>query len=71
MWRWTTFIPPRHAASAARHGLFFIRRVHDRQFMFEDSETESFEMLQQAQERYEIRRLALVRRGYVHSDMDF
>jgi hypothetical protein len=28
MWRWTTFIPPRHAASAAQRGLFFIRRVH-------------------------------------------
>ena len=23
MWRWTTFIPPRHAASAAQYGLFF------------------------------------------------
>ena len=29
MWRWTTFIPPRHAASAAQRGLFSIRRVQD------------------------------------------
>ena len=29
MWRWTTFIPPRHAVSAAQHGLFFIRRLHE------------------------------------------
>ena len=28
MWRWITFIPPRHTASAEQRGLFFIRRVH-------------------------------------------
>ncbi len=28
MWRWTTFTPPRHAANAARRGLFLLRRVH-------------------------------------------
>jgi hypothetical protein len=43
----------------------------DRQFMFEQIETERWPLLIDAEERYEIRRLALVKKGFVHSDMDF
>jgi hypothetical protein len=43
----------------------------DRQFMFEGIETEQQPLLIDAEERYEVRRLALVQKGFVHSDMDF
>ena len=43
----------------------------DRQFMFEDKETDRFPLLIDAEERYEARRRELVRKGFVHSDMDF
>jgi len=43
----------------------------DRQFMFEGIDTERWPLLIDAEERYEARRLALVKRGIVHSDMDF
>jgi hypothetical protein len=43
----------------------------DRQFMFDEVETELLPLLIDAEERYEARRLALVKKGFVHSDMDF
>jgi hypothetical protein len=43
----------------------------DRQFMFDDIETERCPLLIDAEERYEARRLALVEKGFIHSDMDF
>jgi hypothetical protein len=41
----------------------------DRQFMFEDIETERWPSLIDAETRYEVRRLALMKSGFVHSDM--
>jgi len=43
----------------------------DRQFMFDEIETELCPLLIDAEARYEARRLALVKKGFVHSDMDF
>ncbi len=43
----------------------------DRQFMFKGIEVERWALLIDAEERYESRRLALVKRGFVQSDMDF
>jgi hypothetical protein len=43
----------------------------DRQFMFDEIETELCPLLIEAEERYEARRSALVKKGFVHSDMDF
>jgi hypothetical protein len=43
----------------------------DRAFMFEQMETERLPLLKNAKERYEVRRLAIVKKGFVHSDMDF
>ena len=43
----------------------------DRQFIFEEIETELCPLQIDAEERYEARRLALVQKGFVHSDMDF
>lgn len=43
----------------------------DRQFMFEELETEQWPLLIDAEERYEARRTALMKNGFVHSDMDF
>jgi hypothetical protein len=42
----------------------------DRQFMFEQIETERWPLLLDAETRYEARRLVLAKRGFVHSDMD-
>jgi hypothetical protein len=41
----------------------------DRQFMFDEIETELYPLLIDAEERYEARRLALVKNGFVQSDM--
>jgi len=43
----------------------------DRQFMFDKIETERCPLLIDAEERYEARRLALVKNGFIHSDMEF
>jgi hypothetical protein len=43
----------------------------DRQFMFDEIETETWPTIREAKKRYEIRRLVLVEKGFVHSDMDF
>ncbi len=43
----------------------------DRQFMFSQIETERWPLLIYAEARYEARRLALAKRGFIHSDMDF
>jgi hypothetical protein len=43
----------------------------DRQFMFEHMEMERCPLLIDAEERYESRRLALVEKGFIHSDMEF
>ena len=43
----------------------------DRQFMWDEIETERFSALAKAQERYAVRRLALAEKGFVVSDMDF
>jgi hypothetical protein len=43
----------------------------DRQFMFEQIETERWSLLIDAEDRYEARRQLLVERGLLHSDMDF
>jgi hypothetical protein len=43
----------------------------DRQFMFDEIETELCPLLIDAEERYEARRLALVKKGFVQSDMEF
>jgi hypothetical protein len=43
----------------------------DRQFMFDEIETELCPLLIDAEERYEARRRALVKEGFVQSDMDF
>jgi hypothetical protein len=43
----------------------------DRQFMFEEIETERWPLLIVAEARYEARRLALAKKGFIHSDMDF
>ena len=43
----------------------------DRQFMFEQFEIERWPLLIDAEERFETRRLSLVKKGFVHSDMDF
>ena len=43
----------------------------DRQFMFDEIETERWPTLEKAQQRYEARRFELVSRGFSESDMDF
>jgi hypothetical protein len=43
----------------------------DRQFMFEQIETERWLLLIDAEERYESRRQLLIERGFLHFDMDF
>ena len=43
----------------------------DHQFMFDEIETERWPLLIDAEERYEARRLALAKKGFIHSDMDF
>lgn len=43
----------------------------DGQFMFDQIETERWPLLIDAEERYETRRLALAKKGFVHSDMEF
>jgi hypothetical protein len=43
----------------------------DRQFMFDEVETERWPLLIDAEEQYKARRIALVQKGLVHSDMDF
>ena len=43
----------------------------DRQFMFEEIDTERWPPLIEAEERYEALRLALVKKGFVQSDMEF
>ena len=41
------------------------------QFIFDKIELEELSQLANAQRRYNARRLALVKAGFVHSDMDF
>jgi hypothetical protein len=43
----------------------------DRQFMFEQIETERWPLLIDAEQRYEALRLALMKKGFVLSDMEF
>jgi hypothetical protein len=43
----------------------------DQQFMFHEIENERCPLLIDAEVRYEARRLALVKKGFVHSDMEF
>jgi len=43
----------------------------DRQFMFENIETERRPLLIDAEARYEVRRRVLVDSGFAHSDMEF
>ncbi len=43
----------------------------DQQFVFDDIEAERLPLLLDAEERYEARRLALVKKGFVQSDMGF
>ncbi|MGC1421531.1 MAG: hypothetical protein WA354_02885 [Terracidiphilus sp.] len=43
----------------------------DRQFMWDEIETERFATHDKARERYAARRLALADKGFVVSDMDF
>lgn len=56
---------------------FFVRQAHyiwseiDRQFMFDDLQTEHSAQIKTARARYEVRRRALVEQGFSHSDMDF
>jgi hypothetical protein len=42
-----------------------------KEFWNDQIETERWPLLIDAEERYEARRLALVKKGFVHSDMDF
>jgi hypothetical protein len=39
--------------------------------MFDEIETEVYPTLEKTKERYEARRLELVKKGFVQSDMDF
>jgi hypothetical protein len=39
--------------------------------MWDQEEADHFSILSQAQQRYAERRLALVQRGFIYSDMDF
>jgi hypothetical protein len=64
---WTSNWQPGFAVQQARP---FWSEI-DRQFMFDEIETEHCPLLIDAEERYEVRRLALVKKGFVHSDMDF
>jgi hypothetical protein len=43
----------------------------DRAFMFEQMETDRLPLLIDAKAKYEVRRLALMEKGFTHSDMDF
>jgi hypothetical protein len=43
----------------------------DGQFMFDEVETELCPLLIDAEERYEARRVAFVKKRFVYSDMDF
>ena len=43
----------------------------DQAFMCEETETDQCSLLSLAQERYETRRRELVKKGFIHSDMDF
>ena len=43
----------------------------DRQFMFDEIEMERWPLLIDAEEGYKARTLALVKKGFVHSDMEF
>ena len=56
---------------------FVVRQAHvewseiDRQFMFDDFQSERFADLQRAKRRYEAWRQALVDKGFSPSDMEF
>ncbi len=43
----------------------------DRTFICDEVETERWPTLEKVKERYESRRLALVKKGFIQSDMDF
>ena len=43
----------------------------DQQFMWDEIETERWPTPKEAEERYAARRRALVKRGFIYSDMDF
>jgi hypothetical protein len=56
---------------------YHVRQAHaewseiDGQMMWDQEEADHFSILSQAQQRYAERRLALVQRGFIYSDMDF
>jgi hypothetical protein len=64
---WTSSWRPGFAVQQARASWSEM----DRQFMFDEIETELCPLLIDADERYEARRLALVKKGFIHSDMEF
>lgn len=64
---WTDSWQPGFAVQQARG---FWSEI-DRQFMFEDVETELWPTREKAKKRYEARRRVLVNRGFTHSDMKF
>jgi hypothetical protein len=55
---------------------YCVRQAHaewseiDKQVMWDKEEVEHFWILSEAKRRYEERRLALVERGFIYSDMD-
>ena len=64
---WTESWRPGFAVQQARGSWSQI----DRQFMFDEIETEVYPTLEKTKARYEARRLELMKKGFVQSDMDF
>jgi hypothetical protein len=55
---------------------FIVKQAHaqwseiDRQIMWDDFQSEQLLTLEEAEERYESRKIALAQKGFVYSDMD-
>jgi hypothetical protein len=60
--------------SGTRHGVLQIRAKWNdanQDVLWDSKETDYFWILDEAKERYRVRRLALVEKGFIYSDMDW